>query len=89
MNVPANMVNAARNFAKTIPMRLIGEVSRSCSVRIFLSSLKLFIVRSGTRIMNMNMTIMKYVPTLESSPAIRVKSEKMNEFSARNTAIKT
>ncbi len=59
MKVPANIVKAAKNLPKTMPIRLIGAVSRSCSVRILRSSLNIFIVKSGIRTMKINMMIVK------------------------------
>lgn len=72
-----------------MPIRLTGEVRISCSVLIFRSSEKLFIVSSGTRTMNMNITNMKYEPTLLPSPAMSVHMEKIKAFSAKNTAMNT
>ena len=46
---PTNSVSAAQNLPMTIPNIVTGEVSRSCSVRIFRSSENILIVRRGMR----------------------------------------
>ena len=40
-------MNAAKNFPNTIPVIVTGEVRSNCSVRIFRSSEKSFMVSSG------------------------------------------
>ena len=48
--VDAKSVRAAKNFASTIPVRLTGDVSSSCSVRDRFSSEKDFMVSSAVMI---------------------------------------
>ena len=60
---PENTVKAAKNFPKTMDDRDTGEVRSSCSVFVFLSSLKDFIVKRG-KITAENKSInVKYVVT--------------------------
>ena len=74
-----------RNFAKTMPKMLTGDVSSICSVRVFRSSEKSFIVRMGMSTVNINSITVKY--TDESVVRIQtVVKEKMTPEMARSTA---
>ena len=85
--MPANIVNAARNFARTIEVRLTGAVRRSCSVPFFFSSAKDFIVRRGITIIYAYIRNWKYAET--SLVCIwRVQRANKNPDAQRNTAAK-
>ena len=71
INVPPNIVKAARNFANTMPIRLTGEVRISCSVLIFRSSEKLFIVSSGTEIFTAETAMIDLMSEYPCSTVVR------------------
>jgi hypothetical protein len=87
-NVPAKRVYAARNFAKTIPIRLTGLVRRSLSVPDFFSSLNSFIVRRGISTIKNKSIIEKYaVESVVERPM--VLDVKHTPLIAKNTAENT